>query len=87
MKLPEKKRIGRSNGMLMKTDRGQTCSTSPDKIWFDANNAAEMRRPEMSTIQWRFVRVAAGTAKFFHLVLEDEIEKNLNYLFMQKHSH
>ncbi len=88
MKLPEnKRRLADQMGLLMKTDRAKHAVLPLTKFGLMQITRQRMR-PEMSINTMEVCPSCGGTGKISStLVLEDEIEKNLNYLFMQKHSH
>jgi ribonuclease G len=74
-------------GLLMKTDRAKHAVLPLTKFGLMQITRQRMR-PEMSINTMEVCPSCGGTGKISStLVLEDEIEKNLNYLFMQKHSH
>lgn len=87
MKLMEnKKRLADSMELFMKSDRAKHAVLPITKFGLMQITRQRMK-PEMSINTTEVCPSCAGTGKISStLILEDEIEKNLSYLVMQKHS-
>lgn len=87
MKLPENKRqLVSQMEKFMKSDRAKHAVLAISKFGLMQITRQRMR-PEMSINTMEVCPSCQGTGKISStLVLEDEIEKNLSYLIMQKHS-
>lgn len=86
MKLPEnKKRLAEQMDKFMKIDRAKHAVLAISKFGLMQITRQRMK-PEMSINTMEVCPSCDGTGKIAStLVLEDEIEKNLSYLIMQKH--
>jgi len=86
MKLPEnKRRLVDHMAGLMRIDRAKHAVLPISKFGLMQITRQRMK-PEMSINTMEVCPTCEGTGKISStLVLEDEIEKNLNYLIMQKH--
>jgi len=86
MKLPENKRkLADHMDKLMKMDRAKHAVLAISKFGLMQITRQRMK-PEMNINTMEVCPTCGGTGKISStLVLEDEIEKNLSYLIMQKH--
>lgn len=86
MKLPENKRkLAEQMDKFMKIDRAKHAVLPISKFGLMQITRQRMK-PEMNINTMEMCPTCEGTGKISSaLVLEDEIEKNLNYLIMQKH--
>ncbi len=86
MKLPEnKRRLADQMEKFMKIDRAKHAVLPISKFGLMQITRQRMK-PEMNINTMEMCPTCEGTGKISStLVLEDEIEKNLNYLIMQKH--
>ncbi len=86
MKLPEnKRRLAEQMEKFMKIDRAKHAVLPISKFGLMQITRQRMK-PEMNINTMEMCPTCEGTGKISStLVLEDEIEKNLNYLIMQKH--
>lgn len=86
MKLPEnKRRLASEMSKFMKADRAKHAVLAISKFGLMQITRQRMK-PEMSINTMEVCPSCEGTGKISStLVLEDEIEKNLSYLIMQKH--
>ncbi|HRP16650.1 MAG TPA: ribonuclease E/G, partial [Ginsengibacter sp.] len=86
MKLPEnKKKLVEQMGRFMAIDRAKHAVLPISKFGLMQITRQRMK-PEMSINTMEVCPSCNGTGKISStLVLEDEIEKNLSYLIMQKH--
>lgn len=87
MKLPEhKKKLAEHMNKCMRTDRAKHAVLPISKFGLMQLTRQRMK-PEMNINTMEVCPSCEGTGKVNStLVLKDEIEKNLNYLIMQKHS-
>ena len=87
MKLPEhKKKLAEQMDAYMRPDRAKHAVLAITKFGLMQITRQRMK-PEMNINTMEVCPSCEGTGKVSStLVLEDEIEKNLSYLFMQKHS-
>jgi ribonuclease G len=87
MKLPDhRKKLAEQMERFMKADRAKHAVLALTKFGLMQITRQRMR-PEMSINTLEVCPSCGGTGKVSStLVLEDEIEKNLNYLIMQKHT-
>lgn len=87
MKLPDnKKKLMESMEGFMNTDRAKHAVLPISKFGLMQITRQRMK-PELMINTQEVCPSCGGTGKIAStLILEDEIEKNLNYLFMQKHS-
>ncbi len=87
MKLPEhKKKLAEQMEKFMRTDRAKHAVLAITKFGLMQITRQRMR-PEMTINTMEVCPSCGGTGKVTStLVLEDEIEKNLNYLITQKHT-
>lgn len=87
MKLPDhRKKLAEHMERLMKADRAKHAVLALTKFGLMQITRQRMK-PEMSINTMEVCPSCGGTGKVSStLVLEDEIEKNLNYLIMQKHT-
>lgn len=86
MKLPENKRkLLDQMDVYMKTDRAKHAALAISKFGLMQITRQRMK-PEMNINTMEVCPSCGGTGKISStLILEDEIEKNLSYLIMQKH--
>ena len=86
MKLPEnKKKLAEQMDLFMKKDRAKHAVLALSKFGLMQITRQRMK-PETNINTMELCPSCGGTGKVSAtLVLEDEIEKNLSYLFMQKH--
>jgi ribonuclease G len=86
MKLPENKRkLAEAMEQLMRTDRAKHAILPISKFGLMQITRQRMK-PEVNINTQELCATCSGTGKVSSsLILEDEIEKNLNYLIMQKH--
>ena len=87
MKLPEnKKKLAEQMDLYMRTDRAKHAVLALSKFGLMQITRQRMK-PETNINTMELCPSCGGTGKVSStLVLEDEIEKNLSYLIMQKHS-
>ena len=87
MKLPEnKKKLAEQMDLFMRKDRAKHAVLAISKFGLMQITRQRMK-PEMTINTMEICPSCEGTGKISStLVLEDEIEKNLSYLIMQKHS-
>ena len=87
MKLPEhKKKLAEQMDLFMRPDRAKHAVLAITKFGLMQITRQRMK-PEMNINTMEVCPSCEGTGKVSStLVLEDEIEKNLSYLFMQKHT-
>ncbi len=87
MKLPEhKKKLAEQMDLFMRPDRARHAVLAISKFGLMQITRQRMK-PEMNINTMEVCPSCEGTGKVSStLVLEDEIEKNLSYLIMQKHS-
>ncbi|MEO6682936.1 MAG: Rne/Rng family ribonuclease [Ginsengibacter sp.] len=87
MKLPEhKKKLAEQMDLFMRSDRAKHAVLPISKFGLMQITRQRMK-PEMNINTMEVCPSCDGTGKVSStLVLEDEIEKNLSYLIMQKHS-
>jgi ribonuclease G len=87
MKLPEhKKKLAEHMELLMRTDRAKHAVLALSKFGLMQLTRQRMK-PEMNINTMEVCPSCEGTGKISStLVIEDEIEKNLSYLIMQKHT-
>jgi ribonuclease G len=88
MKLPEnRKKLAEQMELFMRMDRAKHAVLPISKFGLMQITRQRMK-PEMNINTMEVCPSCEGTGKISStLVLEDEIEKNLNYLIMQKHDH
>ena len=88
MKLPEnRKKLAEQMDLFMRSDRAKHAVLPISKFGLMQITRQRMK-PEMNINTLEMCPSCEGTGKISSsLVLEDEIEKNLNYLIMQKHDH
>ena len=86
MKLPDnKRRLAEAMELLMKSDRAKHAILPISKFGLMQITRQRMR-PEVNINTSELCPSCSGTGKVSSaLILEDEIEKNLSYLIMQKH--